>query len=43
VLISDEELKVLQVESSKAIDVTRFVDREEVDPVCRHSVLRLSR
>jgi DNA end-binding protein Ku len=33
VLISDEELKELQVESSKVIDLTRFVDRDEVDPV----------
>jgi len=33
VLISDEELKALQVESSKVIDLTRFVDRDEVDPV----------
>jgi DNA end-binding protein Ku len=31
--ISDEELKALQVESSKVIDLTRFVDRDEVDPV----------
>jgi DNA end-binding protein Ku len=33
VLISDEELKALQVESSKIIELTRFVDRDEVDPV----------
>jgi DNA end-binding protein Ku len=33
VMIDDEELKELQVESSKIIDLTRFVDREEVDPV----------
>jgi DNA end-binding protein Ku len=33
VLISDQELKALQVESSKVIDLTQFVDREEVDPV----------
>jgi DNA end-binding protein Ku len=33
VLISDEELKALQVESSKIIDLTRFVDRDEVDQV----------
>jgi DNA end-binding protein Ku len=33
VLISDEELKALQVESSKIIDLTRFVEGEEVDPV----------
>jgi DNA end-binding protein Ku len=33
VLISDEELKALQVESSKVIELTRFVDRGEVDPV----------
>lgn len=33
VLISNEELKALQVESSKVINVTRFVDRDEVDPI----------
>jgi DNA end-binding protein Ku len=33
VLISDEELKALQVESSKIIELTRFVGRDEVDPV----------
>jgi DNA end-binding protein Ku len=33
VLISDEELKALQVESSKVIELTRFVERDEVDPV----------
>jgi Ku protein len=33
VMIDDEELKTLQVESSKIIDLTQFVDREEVDPV----------
>ena len=33
VLISDEELKALQVESSKVIELTRFVGRDEVDPV----------
>jgi DNA end-binding protein Ku len=33
VLISDEELKALQVESSKVIDMARFVDRDDVDPV----------
>jgi DNA end-binding protein Ku len=33
VLISDEELRALQVESSKIIELTRFVDRGEVDPV----------
>ena len=33
VLISDEELRALQVESSKVINLTRFVDRDEVDPV----------
>jgi DNA end-binding protein Ku len=32
VLITDEELQGLQVESSKVI-LTRFVDRDEVDPV----------
>jgi DNA end-binding protein Ku len=31
--LNDDELKELQVESSKVIDLTRFVDREEVDPV----------
>ena len=33
VLISDEELNALQVESSKVINLTRFIDREEIDPV----------
>jgi len=33
VLISDDELKALQVESSKIIDLTRFVERDAVDPV----------
>ena len=33
VLITDEKLKALQVESSKVINLTRFVDRGEVDPV----------
>ena len=31
--IDDDELKALQIESSKIIDLERFVDREEVDPV----------
>jgi DNA end-binding protein Ku len=33
VTIEDEELKALQIESSKIIDLTQFVSREEVDPV----------
>jgi DNA end-binding protein Ku len=33
VTISDEELKDLQVESSKIIDLDRFVSRDEVDPL----------
>jgi DNA end-binding protein Ku len=33
VMIEDEELKGLQIESSKIIDLTQFVSREEVDPV----------
>jgi len=33
VTIDDDELKALQIESSKIIDLDRFVDREEVDPV----------
>lgn len=33
VTISDEELKELQIESSKIIDLDQFVDRAEVDPV----------
>src|SRR5258708_38415318 len=33
VMIDDDELRALQVESSKIIDLTRFVDRDEVDPV----------
>ncbi len=33
VTISDEELKDLHIESSKIIDLDRFVDRGEVDPL----------
>jgi len=33
VTIDDDELKSLQIESSKIIDLERFVDRDEVDPV----------
>lgn len=33
VTISDDELKELQIESSKIIDLNQFVDRDEVDPV----------
>ncbi|MGA8401213.1 MAG: Ku protein [Stellaceae bacterium] len=33
VTISDEELKDLQIESSKIIDLDQFVDRDVVDPV----------
>jgi DNA end-binding protein Ku len=33
VTITDDELKSLQIESSKIIDLDRFVDRDEVDPV----------
>jgi DNA end-binding protein Ku len=33
VTIDDNELKALQIESSKIIDLERFVDRDEVDPV----------
>ena len=33
VTISDEELKELQIESSKIIDLDQFVDRDDVDPV----------
>ncbi len=33
VTLSDEELKELQIESSKIIDLDQFVDRGEVDPV----------
>jgi DNA end-binding protein Ku len=33
VTISDEELKELQIESSKIIDLDQFVDRDGVDPV----------
>src|SRR5712672_151772 len=33
VTITDDELKDLQIESSKIIDLDRFVDRDEVDPV----------
>ena len=33
VTIDDDELKALQIESSKIIDLEHFVDRDEVDPV----------
>jgi DNA end-binding protein Ku len=33
VTIEDDELKGLQIESSKIIDLTQFVSRDEVDPV----------
>jgi DNA end-binding protein Ku len=33
VTLSDDELKELQIESSKIIDLDRFVDRDEVDPI----------
>ncbi|HXC90523.1 MAG TPA: Ku protein, partial [Stellaceae bacterium] len=33
VTITDEELKDLQIESSKIIDLQQFVDRDEVDPI----------
>src|SRR5882672_249463 len=33
VQISDDELRDLQVESSKIIDLDRFVDRGDVDPI----------
>src|SRR5215470_19981417 len=33
VTIDDDELKALQIESSKIIDLDRFVDRDDVDPV----------
>jgi DNA end-binding protein Ku len=33
VRVTDDELKALQIESSKIIDLDRFVDRDEVDPV----------
>ena len=33
VTVTDDELKALQIESSKIIDLDRFVDSDEVDPV----------
>jgi DNA end-binding protein Ku len=33
VTVTDDELKALQIESSKIIDLDRFVDCDEVDPV----------
>ena len=33
VTVDDQELKALQIESSKIIDLSQFVDRSEVDPV----------
>src|SRR5690348_1193861 len=33
VTLSDDELRDLQIESSKTIDLERFVDRDKVDPI----------
>src|SRR5260370_36772491 len=33
VTLSDDELKDLQIESSKTIDLDRFVERDMVDPI----------
>jgi DNA end-binding protein Ku len=33
VTVGDDELKALQIESSKIIDLSQFVDRSDVDPV----------
>src|SRR5579859_1677455 len=33
VKVTDDELKELQIESSKTIDLDRFVDRDAVDPI----------
>jgi DNA end-binding protein Ku len=33
VTVTDDELKELQIDSSKIIDLDRFVDRDDVDPV----------
>ena len=33
ITVDDEELKALQIESSKIIDLTQFVSRDKVDPV----------
>jgi DNA end-binding protein Ku len=33
VTITDDELRELQIESSKIIDLDRFVDRDDVDPI----------
>ena len=33
VTVTDDELKALQIESSKIIDLDRFVDRDEIDPI----------
>jgi non-homologous end joining protein Ku len=33
VTITDDDLKDLEVESSKIIDLDRFVDRDKVDPI----------
>jgi DNA end-binding protein Ku len=33
VTVTDDELKALQIDSSKIIDLDRFVDRDEVDPI----------
>jgi DNA end-binding protein Ku len=33
VTLDDDELKALQIESSKIIDLSQFVSRDEIDPV----------
>jgi DNA end-binding protein Ku len=33
VTITDDELKDLQIESSKIIELARFMDRDKVDPI----------
>jgi DNA end-binding protein Ku len=33
VIVSDEELETLQIESNRVIDVTQFVDDDQVDPL----------
>jgi hypothetical protein len=45
VTVDDEELKALQIESSKIIDLIQFVGRddESIPRLSRHAVLRLSR
>jgi Ku protein len=42
VTVDDDELKALQIESSKIVDLTQFVSRDEVDPVYVSAIATMS-